>query len=302
MNEPAPSTPAASRLQCQQCGAGLRLLRYDKTVVCPYCDSSNVVSRPPQAGIPSPAFVVPFARPEGEVHALVARWGQQLPWYVPEGFKRLRVEELKPVYVPAYLFAGEVDARWSASVGYRYVDTRGNKVRRGEEWREVLGTLRMRLANILVSASHRLTNKDLARVEPYDFGRIARYSDAAIAGWPAEEAARSPRDTDEELDGEIEEQLQGRVANLVPGEMKKAPSVSWKLHDEKLDLLLVPVWSMLVRYSPTGAPVRVLVNGQTGKVWGEAPVSKVKVALAVLAGLGFALGWFALRKLGVLHR
>jgi len=298
----APVDADHARLQCQQCGAALQLRRFDKTVACPYCASTNVVKRPPRPGIPTPAFVVGFARPESEVRALVARWGQRLPWYTPRGFNRLQVELLKPVYVPAYLFVGEADVSWRARSGYRYTERSGKKTRTRTEWHDVHGQARLRLFNVLVSASHQVKNDELERIEPYDYGRLARYSDAAIAGWPAEEAARTPQAVDAELTKEIDAQLAQRIGALVPGEETTKPKVSWTLRDEHVDLLLVPVWTMLVRYSPTRPRVRVLVNGQTGRVWGKAPVSWVKVTLAVLAAVALVVAWVLLRKHGAVHR
>lgn len=293
----AAADAAVTHLQCQQCGAALQLRRFDKAVACPYCASGNVVKRPPRPGIPTPAFVVGFARPEAEVRALVARWGRALPWYAPRGFNHPQVELLRPVYLPAYLFVGEADVQWRARAGYKYTTGSGKSKKTRTEWHDLNGQARLRLFNVLVSASHQVNNAELERLEPYDYGRLARYDDAAIAGWPAEEAARTPRDVQAELTQELDAQLTRRITAMVPGEVKTPPTVGWELHDEHFDLVLVPVWTMLVRYSPTRPRVRVLVNGQTGQVWGKVPVSWVKVALAVgavlgaLLGVGHLLGW-----------
>ena len=52
---------------------------------------------------------------------------------------------------------------------------------------------------------------------------------------------------------------------------------------ESLDPVLVPVWVLAVRYRPEAAPLRVVINGQTGEVHGKAPLSAVKITLFVLA-------------------
>lgn len=299
MSEDTAAAPPAAlvdvtSLQCQQCGAGLQLRRLDKTVTCPWCQSSNVVQRPPRQGIPPPSFVVGFARPEDEVRRLVARWGHHAPWYAPGGFKHPQVELLKPVYLPAYLFTGEAEVRWTARAGYTYTKQEKNKSVTATEWHDVAGRARLRLPDLLVSASHQVKNPELEQIEPFDLGRLAAYSDAAVAGWPAEEAARTPGAVTEEYEREATVYLQRRVAQLVPGEKKGEPRVAWTPAGQSADLVLVPVWTMLVRYSPTRPRVRVLVNGQTGKVWGKVPISAPKVTAAVLAVLAFLAGlaWF----------
>lgn len=301
MSDTTPTVDAAQApdsLACQQCGAALKTLRFARTVECPYCGSGNVVKRPPTPGIPPPAFVVGFARPEAEVRTLVARWGRALPWYTPRGFNALEVKSLRPVYLPAWLFEAEADVSWRASVGYEYTTTDGKESKTKVEWHDVHGQARLRVYDVLVSASRQVGNDDLERIEPFDYGRIARYSDAALAGWPAEEASRGPAAVRDELVAEAGAQLERRIAAMVPGERKKGPSVTWRLRSERVDALLVPVWTMLVRYSPARPAVRVLVNGQTGKVWGKAPVSWAKVVLAVLAALGL-VALLALLRAGV---
>lgn len=279
----------ATSVQCQQCGAQLSLRRFDKAVACPYCQSTNVVRRPPRPGIPTPAFVLGFARPEAEVRALVARWGRAAPWYAPRGFKHLELELLKPVYLPAYLVTGDADCRWSARAGYTYSERQGKRTVTKTEWHDVGGHALLRLLPVLISASHQVKNDELQGLEPYDYGRLARYTEAAIAGWPAEEAARTPEGVTPEVQDEVGAQLLRRIGALAPGERKQSPRLHWTLKDSHVDLLLVPAWTMLVRFSPTRPRVRVLVNGQTGQVHGKVPASAVKVTLAIAAGL-LALG------------
>jgi hypothetical protein len=68
-------------------------------------------------------------------------------------------------------------------------------------------------------------------------------------------------------------------------------SVSW----ESLDPILVPVWVFAVRYREDKAPLRVLINGQTGAIAGKVPLSPWKIifaiigALAVIAGIAFLI-------------
>ena len=57
--------------------------------------------------------------------------------------------------------------------------------------------------------------------------------------------------------------------------------------EESADLTLLPVWVFAVRHAADKPPVRVLVNGQTGKVWGKVPTSWAKIGLigAIVLGL-----------------
>jgi len=58
-------------------------------------------------------------------------------------------------------------------------------------------------------------------------------------------------------------------------------SVDW----ESLDPILVPVWVFAVRYRGDKPPLRVVINGQTGKVHGKAPLSWWKITIAITLAL-----------------
>ena len=47
--------------------------------------------------------------------------------------------------------------------------------------------------------------------------------------------------------------------------------------------ILVPVWISSFMYK--GKNYQFVVNGQTGKVGGKAPISALRVAIAILAGI-----------------
>ncbi|MBI4604009.1 MAG: hypothetical protein HY721_18795 [Planctomycetes bacterium] len=52
--------------------------------------------------------------------------------------------------------------------------------------------------------------------------------------------------------------------------------------------VLLPVWINAYRFRETTYPYRLVVNGQTGKLTGHAPVSLAKLALVVVAAVAAA--------------
>jgi hypothetical protein len=294
MTSPPATAPDATVLSCQQCSGALQVGLLDKTTNCPWCGSGNIVRRPPRPGRPAPSFVIGFSRQSEEARAAVKAWAKRVSFWAPRSFRKPDIELLKPVYVPAYLVSGVARGEWKAQCGYEYTTTKvgkkgGLERTTATEWHSVGAPYSLRVHDLLLSASQRLSNDELQHLEPYDLGRLARYSDAAIAGWPAEEPARDTDSIDDALMKEVQAALAPRLRGLVPGEKVSDFSFTTQLSDPAFATVLVPVWTMLVRWSETKPRVRVLVNGQTGKVFGKPPTSWLKVTLAVLLGLG-ALG------------
>jgi hypothetical protein len=72
-------------------------------------------------------------------------------------------------------------------------------------------------------------------------------------------------------------------AREVPGDTHRNLSVSSVYQDRTFKHILVPVW--LTTYTYGAKSYQVVVNGYTGKMAGEHPLSWVKITLAVLAAI-----------------
>ena len=80
------------------------------------------------------------------------------------------------------------------------------------------------------------------------------------------------------MDGVIEQDIRRDIGGDHQRITSKHPIVT----DVTFKHVLLPVWMAAYKYG--GRTFRFVVNGQTGKVQGERPWSKVKIALAVIAG------------------
>jgi hypothetical protein len=115
------------------------------------------------------------------------------------------------------------------------------------EWHALRAPFAVRLHDLLISASQRISIDELEALEPFDLGRLARDSDAAIVGWPAEEPARDVEAVDEQLMNEVGAALNPRLRALVPGEKVDHFEVSTEIVDPAFASVVVPVWTMMVR-------------------------------------------------------
>ena len=147
------------------------------------------------------------------------------------------------------------------------------------EYRDLSGMRVAYVADVVVSASRNVTNEELAAVEPFDLGKLRRYSPVMVTGWRAEEPARTPDESSRLARAEVEDSVGAVLRNFMPGDGVRSLRHTTGFVEESLDEILVPVWVFAIRYHPQKAPLRILVNGQTGKVGGIVPVSWAKVAL-----------------------
>ncbi len=285
-----------STFACNQCGAGLAFEGV-RTKRCPYCDSPNFVERPPAQGQPDPAFVVTFVGDAEVARRAFDRWLGGRSMFADRALRHAKVEDLKGIYVPSYLYSAVASSDYTAQIGENYTETQtytttvnGKTVTRTRtvtrtEYRSLAGRHVSYVNDVLVSASAGLSNLELGHVEPFDYRQMRRFAPALVTGWIAEEFSRNAADCNTASRDEAVDVVGKKLAKFMPGDSYRDLAWQTSVRWESLDPVLVPVWVFAVRYREDKNPLRVVINGQTGKIHGKVPVSPLKIMLAILVAL-----------------
>ncbi len=285
-------------LSCQSCGAALVVSGHERTTRCPYCASPQIVDRPPTHDRPNPTFTLPFSIGEAPARDLVRGWLTTRGFFRDPELRKASIADMRGVYVPAYLYAAVARSTYSANIGEEYqetehyteTDSKGNRVSKTRtvtktEWRPLTGQHAAYVMDVIVTASRGLHNSELEEVEPFDLRQMRRHDDALISGWIAEEPTLSLAQCLELARGEAMTKTGASLARFMPGDKHDSLSHSTQLEHETADLLYVPVWILAAIPERTKKPVRVIVNGQSGLVFGRAPLSALRIVLVVAAAL-----------------
>lgn len=284
-------------LECRTCGAALAVEAHHRTAKCVYCASPAIVVRPPGPDRPEPTFVLGFVVPPERAIAIARRWLRK-PLLAPEAFRRAVPDDIRGLYVPAYLYSAAAFAEYSAEIGENYTvtetytttDSQGRTVTRTRtrtetEWRSLSGRHATYVHDRLVTASRGIPNAELEAIEPFDLRALHRYTPKVISGWLAEEPSIAFTECLAMARAEAVSAVGRMLRAFMPGDEHRNLTYRTWLEQEHLALTLLPVWVLAVRYAPNEPLVRLLVNGQTGAVHGKPPRSPVKIALLVLAVL-----------------
>jgi hypothetical protein len=296
------ATAEALALRCEGCGAELQLTAGLRTAKCPYCASPAVVERPVDPSRPDPTFVVGFVVTKEAALGHARRWIRR-PLFAPSEFRRADVSEVRGIYVPAYLYTAAARAEYAAEIGENYTvvetytttDSKGRTVTRTRtrtvtEWRDLSGTWAAYVDDVLVTASRGLANAELARIEPFDLRALRRYSPKILSGWIAEDPSLQRDTCTTQARQEALESVGARLGRHMPGDKHRGLQHRTSLSHEDLELVLLPVWVLAVRYSKEKPPVRLVVNGQTGELFGKSPLSWPKIAITVLVVVAAIVG------------
>jgi DNA-directed RNA polymerase subunit RPC12/RpoP len=278
---------------CNQCGASLAFEGV-RTATCPYCASPNFVERPPSVGQPDPTFCLPFIGDAKWARARFERWLGSRTMFADSALKKATVEDMRGVYLPAYLYSAVARTDYTAQIGEHYTETetytttdsQGNtktetRTVTRTEYRSLSGKHIGYVTDVVVSASAGLPNHELQRVEPFDLKQLRRFSQEFVSGWIHEEFSRTPEDCKAMSRTEAVDEVGARLRKFMPGDSYS--DLAWRttVEWEALDPMLVPVWVFAVRYRPEKPALRVVINGQTGQIGGKVPLAWWKIALAV---------------------
>ncbi len=278
--------------RCTDCGARVAFEPTALAGRCPFCASARVADGDVE-GI-RPENVLPFSVTSQQAADLFKKWIRGL-WFRPNDLKHLaELQEVRGVYLPFWSFDTEARSWWSADAGY-YVNERssdGKSTTRRTRWEPVSGTRVDEHHDELVCASQGLPKALLPRLYPFRMEQLVAYTPEFLAGWGAEAASIDADDAWRAAKEALDQKQRALCASIVPGDTHRKLHVSTEYSRIRVKSALLPVF--VSAYVYRGRPYRLLINGQTGKVSGQAPLSVAKVLIAILVGLliagGIALG------------
>ncbi|MBX3181575.1 MAG: hypothetical protein KIT72_13110 [Polyangiaceae bacterium] len=273
-------------VQCQDCGALLHLAPNQRTTTCFYCRSPAIVSRPGDPRRPTPRFAVPFVLQPELAYARARSWQNNLSWFRGPELRNAAITGLQPIYAPCFLYSAIARSAYSVSIGENYTTGSGDNQRTHTEWRPLHGEHAAFVRDVVVSASRGILNAELECIEPFDLRALHRYTPALISGWPAEEPSSEPQMVWAMAREEARQDIARRLHQFMPGDCYRGLKHQTELGSEALELVLMPLWVLPVRVAPNQPPVRLLVNGQTGKVYGPARMAWGRVILLIALVIG----------------
>ena len=285
---------------CTSCGAELICEKSTAAVVCPYCSNPTVI--PSQFdGILKPDYVLPFKKTREEaVAALKAYYGKKI--LLPGSFQKgSHIEKIQGVYVPFWMFNGTVDASGTYEACQEHKERRGDTEITTKKIFDVRREGTIGFEKVPADASSRMSDDLMDSIEPYDYKDLKPFSLSYLPGYLADKY-----DVDEK---ECRERAGKRAAHTAAEALKKTvkgyDSVDTRAHHEDVSFgptqyALMPVWMLSTSWN--GRNFLFAMNGQSGKMTGDLPVSAPRTAglFAVLAAALFFLGTLLFRDSAVI--
>ena len=271
---------------CPSCGAELICDDTTAATSCPYCGNPSIV--PGQfTNALKPDYVIPFKLDKNAAKAALRKFysGKKL---LPKGFaSNNHIEELKGVYVPFWLYDGSAyaDVRYHATRVQSF--TAGNdRVTRTEHY-GVRRAGTVQFEKIPVDASAKMPDEYMDAVEPYNYDELKPFSTAYLPGYLADKYDVSADECSKRADERAVNTAVSIMAESVRGYstcVEESKNVS--VRRGRVSYALMPVWMLSTKWN--GKNYLFAMNGQTGRLIGDLPISKAKF-FAWFAGIAVPL-------------
>ena len=290
--QPEQEIPEQTEFVCNACGAKLVTDAHTAATFCAFCGSPALVGKRLTEKF-QPQYMIPFKYSRKSAEEAFIKWAGKGKW-TPFGFvSKKNVQKMTGLYVPFWLF--NIKATLDAHGTGDKIKYRGND--------EIIETFsfdrnaQLQWDFVPLDGETRIDDALMEAIEPFDFDALIPYDYRYLPGFYADVYDLSPQDlsaraTKRGMDG-INDSLKGSLKGTFD-------RYSIKDNKSRIDAMeanyaLLPVWFLSYKYR--NKYYYFAMNGQTGEVAGNIPVSPVKkmmfffIVLAILAVITrFVLG------------
>ena len=278
---------------CETCGGEVMCDENTTSTLCPYCGNPVILKGRLTGGL-KPNYIIPFKLEKDTAKGNLIKYlkGKVL---LPNDFKKLNeVKEVTSLYVPYWLFDASVNGMakfrttkvrtWSDS-NYRYKETKHYQVIRGGE---------ISFEKLPVDASKKMDDKMMESIEPFNFKEAKDYDNAYIVGYAADKYDVSQDETFERANVRIKEGTVDALRSTIHGyDTVNLTDATINYESNSAYYAYYPVWTLNSEYKEK--KYQFAMNGQTGKLTGNLPISYLKATLiSILSFLLFGGALFGL--------
>ena len=260
---------------CPSCGAELICDATTAATSCSYCGNNTIV--PGQfGGTMKPDYVIPFKLDKkAAVAALKKHYSKK--FFLPRAFSSgNHLEEVQGIYVPFWLFdaGAEADCRFHATRSHTHTD--GDYRVTVTEHFDVRRSGTMEFERIPVDGSKKMPDDYMDSIEPFDYAGLKSFSTAYLPGYLADKYDVTAQESMERADRRCHNSAFDQMRRDISGyEVVNQVGGNVRLHRGKVHYVLMPVWTLRTRWK--NQDYLFMMNGQTGKMVGDLPVSNGKV-------------------------
>lgn len=256
---------------CNSCGGTITAQDESAATSCPYCDSPVVLDNN-VSGLLKPDLIIPFKKSKEDAQEALRKFCKGKPLLPPSFVSEHRIEEIKGIYVPFWLYdceaAGKMrfDAtkvkKWSTD-DFDYTKT---------EHYMVIREGNAMFDDVPVNGSKQMESRYMEAIEPFDVAEGVRFQSAYLSGFLADKYNIDSVEAQPRANERVKAGMEELLRNTVRGyDTVTTQNTNMRLETGKIRYAMLPVWILSTNYR--GKIYKFAMNAQTGRFVGELPIS-----------------------------
>lgn len=260
---------------CPNCGGEVKVEEHTSATKCPYCDNYLIFNERVE-GEYTPKMIIPFRLGKEACKQLI-RDTFKKKIFAPTGFlSEVKLDTVEGIYVPFWFFDYDVNCNYLGEGTKVRRWTSGNKEYTETSYYDIRRNMDAGFQKIPIDACVAMPDSTMDLLEPYDYSQLCDFKPEYMSGFNGEKynmvsdlvEVRAKTKMSDDLDSMLKASYHGY--NSVRTKIKDV-----NVNHQEANFGLLPVWKYVYGYKGEFYPF--YVNGQTGKIVGKAPISKVKI-------------------------
>jgi DNA-directed RNA polymerase subunit RPC12/RpoP len=261
--------------KCPSCGAELVTDKYTAATSCAYCGSPNIIEER-LSGNFKPSSIIPFEINRENTIKQIKKWCHNGIFTPSDFLSKKNLDNLSGIYVPFWLYDFNVNASMQADCTKVHITKSGDSTYTTTINYHANRETAAEFTKVPADASIKMDDELMDKLEPFNYYELEAFNMGYISGFIAEKYNYSSS----QLANRSREKVEKYAYDLTRDTIQGYDSV--RVTDYYLDSFinnteytLLPVW--LYEYNYNNNRYYFAMNGQTGKVTGKPPVSKIKL-------------------------
>lgn len=272
---------------CTGCGSKTIISNTDVLVRCSFCGSKNVNEEAYEHNFIQPTGILPFKVPKSKAVEQFSKWIKK-GIFTPSALKtQTTLGNLKGVYLPFWTFDAHTHTQYSGQAGFNYTVTQQQIVNgkmapvqvKQTRWEYKSGEKAIFFDDVLVNASKGLKQEQTQSIYPFNLKEVVNFDPQLILGWEAEVYSIDVKNGYQLAEKAMDNNIKNECLSLIGGDIQRDVQLFTNKSKQTFKHIILPLW--ICSYIFNDKSYLFLINGQTGKIYGDKPNSPIKIAVAI---------------------
>lgn len=272
--------------RCQGCGAEILTEEHTAATFCSFCGRPSMMEDR-LTGQLMPSVLIPFKIKKEGATEIYTAWSKK-GLLTPSKLKsQATIEKITGIYVPFWLYDYNAEIQVSAKCTRTRSETRGDYRYVHTDHFMAERDIETEYLKIPVDASEKMPDDVMDKLEPFSYSDLTGFEMAFLSGYYAEKYNYDSNQMAPRAENRVRQYVYQTAMNTINGYSSvTVVNRHTKLGRRCVKYALLPVW--ILNYKYKNKDYMFAMNGQTGKIVADRPISTGKMA-----------GWFSGILLGI---